>query len=417
MRTYQKLIAVASAAAAATAVAVVPAMADPPNHVAPSNAIVGVGSNTIQDVMNQFAVNYDATKKKSARPLETWDALGPTPHGLPASDAGDIVSKGAVSSKSPCLGPRPNGSGAGISATPPLALASNTKDPAKASTGFCTDFARSSSGPSATTPPGLQFLPFGTDNVTYATNATTNAPKNLTAKQLLEIYTCTVPAKNGHPANNWADLGGKPGRINAQLPQTGSGTRKFFLTAINGGTTPATPGTCVDSSKGESATTPPPNGNLPEENEGVNPFLHGANVIYPYSAAAYIEQGNSAFCAVKGCPIDPKTGAPDCKKPSPTQLQFGCNFRGSMILRNVNGTAAVITKKGKLVPNPKFTPLFIRKVYIVVRLAAKQPNGVPSYLQALFGPAGWLFTNKTAAKDICSYGFATLPQNRPDGCA
>jgi ABC-type phosphate transport system substrate-binding protein len=417
MRTYKVLVAVAAVAATAAAVAVVPAMADPKGEAAPSNAIVGVGSNTIQDVMNQFSVNYNAEKKATARPLYSWDAVGPTPSKLPAKDAGDIVSKGPVSTKSPCLGPRPNGSGAGISAAPPLALTANTKYTAKGSTGFCTDFARSSSGPASPALPGIVFLPFAKDNVTYATNAKTNAPNNLSAKQLLEIYTCTVPARGGHPANNWADLGGKKGKIDAQLPQVSSGTRKFFLTAINGGTVPATPGTCVNSSKGESATVPPPNGNYPEENEGYDPFLQGPNVIYPYSAGAYIEQGNSAPCAKKGCPINPKTGVPNCKTPKGKQLQFGCDFHGNMVLRDVNGTAPTETRKGKLVPNPKFTPLFVRSLYIVVRQGTSGPTSVPGYLKPLFGPTGWLFTNKTAAQDICNYGFATLPPTRKGGCA
>jgi hypothetical protein len=62
--------------------------------------------------------------------------------------------------------------------------------------------------------------------------------------------------------------------------------------------------------------------------------------------------------------------------------------------------------------NSKFTALFTRFVFVVVRTNAAKPGGVPGYLQHLFGPKGWLLTNKAAAGDICAYGFGPLPPRK-----
>jgi hypothetical protein len=61
------------------------------------------------------------------------------------------------------------------------------------------------------------------DAETYPVTAGGNAPTNLTVAQLTEIYSCTVSAVGSYPANNWADLGGKPGPIDALLPPTTAG--------------------------------------------------------------------------------------------------------------------------------------------------------------------------------------------------
>src|SRR5262249_59627569 len=64
---------------------------------------------------------------------------------------------------------------------------------------------------------GIAFITLAGDAVTYATQATTNAPANLTTAQLTAIYTCAV--------NNWNQVGGSNAPIKALIPQTGSGTR------------------------------------------------------------------------------------------------------------------------------------------------------------------------------------------------
>jgi ABC-type phosphate transport system substrate-binding protein len=371
MRTFHKLIAVGGVAATALAVTVVPAIADPPSGtLPPKNAIVGVGSDTIQFVFDQFSSDYNKTGP--SRPVYSWDAVNPKTGAI-----GDKI----VSKKGCAKEPRPNGSTGGLQAAAggPLALGANLKDPLG---GFCTDFSRSSRPTAAGDPSPVDFIPFATDAVTYATNAGSNAPADLTTTQLNEIYSCTVPATGGHPANNWADLGGKPGKINAQLPQAASGTRKFFLGAIG----VATPGSCVGSNA--------------EENEGVNSVLKGANTIFPYSVADYIAQVfHSAACLKSSCaPVRGKV----CK-PSKSQNAFGCDVHGRFQLNEINATLPTIVVGKTVALNPNFSTAFTRLVFAVVR-----GHSVPGYLKPFFGPTGWLLTNKHAAADICAYGFSPL---------
>jgi len=391
MRTLFKLVAGAAAAATVAAVAIAPAMADPINSkgktVTPKETdIVGVGSDTIQQVLDQFSLDYNATIKASAPHLYSWDATNPT-----TAAVHDVIR-----SKTGCAkAPRPNGSTEGIlgSAGGPYGLTANTQT--KDHKNFCADFARSSRGRAAGDPPsgpgGIQFVPFAIDAVTYATNAVTNAPANLTTADLAKIYTCQV--------RNWNKFkGGHSGTINAQLPQTGSGTRKFFLTALGNGTA-ITPGPCVDSGKNES-----PN-NLPEENEGVNKYLQGKNTVYPYSIGKFLaESFHSAKCLnglctpVKGVVCKPKKG----------QNRFGCDTHGAMVLRSINGTKPTSGKGAKQIINSKFSPAFVRLVYVVVRWTKRTPDNLPKYLEGIFGPKGWVCTKKTAQTDLANYGFLTL---------
>src|SRR5258708_39898097 len=82
MRTLKKLIAGAVVVASVTAVAVGPALADPitgsGKPVTPKETdVVGVGSDTIQFLLDQFAFDYNKSHSTGAR-LYSWDALNPT---------------------------------------------------------------------------------------------------------------------------------------------------------------------------------------------------------------------------------------------------------------------------------------------------------------------------------------------------
>src|SRR5215813_701434 len=366
MRTLKKLLLVGAAAATMTAMAVGPALADPPSGVKPKETdVVGVGSDTLQFLLDQFSFDYNKTH--TGAKLYSWDALNPKT-GLTDN----------ITTKSGCTAiVRPNGSSAGVAE-----LIKNQK------TGdgkhFCVDFARSSRPRASTDPPkasgGIVFVAVGKDAVTYATNATTNAPSNLTTAQLASIYTCTV--------TNWNQVGGKNGTINAQLPQTSSGTRAFFLKAIG----VATPGSCVNSTA--------------EENEGINSVLKGPNTIFPYSIGKYIAQKfHSAKCTNAAC-----TGSPACH-PTATQNKFGCDEHGSMVLRNINGTKPTTGSGAKTVINSHFSPNFIRTVFVVVRWA-KTADNIPAYLDKFFASSkrhGWVCSDKTAHQDLINYGFLPTP--------
>jgi hypothetical protein len=187
---------------------------------------------------------------------------------------------------------------------------------------------------------------------------------NLTIAQLKAIYTCTI--------KNWAAFGGANATITPFLPQSNSGTRKFFLKAI--GVT--NPGNCVTTG--------------PEENEGINPALNGAAVIYPFSIGSYVEQAfHSAACG---------------KVPTKKQNRFGCNETGVLTLGKVAG---VLPLSGMAI-NPAFAKTTLgRTLYNTVRFATTaQP--IPALMVPIFGSKaakGFICLSKVAAADIADYGF------------
>lgn len=375
MRILTKLAAGAAAAATAVAVAAAPALADPPKGVTPKPGdVVGVGSDTIQNVMDQFSHDFNASHSTGPK-LYSWDATNPKTGAI----------HDLIATKSGCAKiQRPDGSTEGITAL--------VTENATTSGHPCMDFARSSRDRAPTDPPfakgGIAFVTMAGDAVTYSTQAVTNAPANLTTAQLTAIYLCKV--------TNWNQVGGKSGTIKAFLPQTGSGTRAFFQTAIG----VATPGPCVSDDNG-----------LLQENEGVNPVLKSPNAIFPYSVGKYIaERYHSAKCLNSTC--TPNASGVICK-PTAGQNLFGCDTHGTMVLHKINGTAP--TKPFPLtntttnpVINPAFTPTFTRLLFEVVKFSTATSDHIPAYLEKFFGAKGWVCTNTTAKTDFRHYGFRVL---------
>jgi ABC-type phosphate transport system substrate-binding protein len=279
MRVASKIAVVAAAAATALGVGLGPALADPPAGTVPTlTSIVGVGSNTTTYVMDAISTAYNKTSPPNK--VWSWDATNPT-----TGAVGDTIeTKGTSATDKTCDIPRPDGSGAGITA-----LTETKTDGGQP----CINYARSSSGISSTTPPGLAFIAQGKDAVTWVTTTSaTGTPKSLTAAQLFAIYECKD--------TTWKSVGGTgTGTIVPALPQSSSGTRSFFLTAIG---SPVL-GSCVVNG---AFTVPGATGNpLPlEENTGISTggtgskattanqyfFTHTANALYPYSAADWIAQ-------------------------------------------------------------------------------------------------------------------------------
>jgi hypothetical protein len=134
------------------------------------------------------------------------------------------------------------------------------------------DIARSSSGAgtNANVNGLLAYVPYARDAVSYAYKAADSAAaavlSNLTAAQLTAIYSAATPT----------DIGGIT--INPRLPQSGSGTRSFFLGAI----AVSTPGAAVPAA--DNTTTGP------AENDAT---VLGVNQIIPFSVANWIAQSNS----------------------------------------------------------------------------------------------------------------------------
>ncbi|WP_109509002.1 Ig-like domain repeat protein [Nocardioides speluncae] len=203
---------VAAAAASSLALVASPATADP--SFTPVEAdVVGVGSDTTQFVMNFLADGTGPTQgwndTHATGRLASFDAIG--------GSATVVLKEGSA----PIT--RPNGSTAGKNL---LHGAGNNAD---------VDYARSSSALSAAeVSAGLQAFPFAVDGMRMAVKATgSNAPAAITSAQLLGIYKGEI--------TNWSEIGGTAGVIKPYVPQTGSGTRAFFLAqlkALNGGTDP-----------------------------------------------------------------------------------------------------------------------------------------------------------------------------------
>jgi ABC-type phosphate transport system substrate-binding protein len=379
MRMLSKVIVGAAAVAASIAMAAGPALADPPAGTTPKPTdVVGVGSDTIQNVMDQFSHDYNASH--TGVKLYSWDATNPSTGAI-----GDNITY-----KSGCtVEPRPDGSSAGIAA-----LATNNGGNTHGS--HCIDFARSSRDRSATDPAfaagGIAFDSLAGDAVTYATQPGSHAPANLSTAQLRSIYTCKV--------TNWSQVGGKAGKIAAFIPQAGSGTRNFFLAAL--GIT-GNPGSCVSD---VNATL--------QENEGVNPALNKnkANVVFPFSIGKWIaEKFHSAKCFNTACTA--ATSGPNkgkvCK-PSGKQNLFGCDTHGTMVLNSLNHTKPTTGTGSGTKINPAFSPTFTRTLFEVVRFstAAGNVNHIPPSLVKFFGPKGFVCTSKVAQQDLLNYGFIVL---------
>ena len=344
----------------------------------PMPSAVGVGSDTLEDVFDQFSADYNNTA--GAFPyLYSWDATNPFGGG------------GAIPVKTGCLPiARPDGSLAGITQ-----LATFTKT----STGgfYCTSFARSSRPRAPADPPyaagGVTFVKLASDTVTWATQAVTDAPRSLTVAQLAAIYTCTD--------TNWAQVGGQNAPIQPFLPQPGSGTRAFFLAAIGVGA----PGGCVSDDMGQL-----------QENEGVNPVLHSPDAIVPYSTGKYIAEAfHSARCLNAACTPSPQGVA--CV-PTGTDNPFGCNTHGTMVLNQINGVPPTAGIGIHTEINLRFPAAFHRTLYDVVPYDPNTPNHIPGSevgapggvdLDLIFGHQGWACTSPTAKTDLRNYGFLPIP--------
>ncbi len=230
----------------ATGVTVSMAQADP-SGTPTFRALAGVGSDTTQGVMNGLAqVIKDGSGNKL---IASYDAVGSATIKTKATGCDSIA--------------RPNGSGAGRTA---LMNSVNAND-------GCLQFARSSSISTTATTPGLTYIPYAVDAVTYMVTSASTLPRSLSLADLKAIYMC-----QGDPT------------IKPLIPQSGSGTRAFWLgklsiteAQINAGSFP-----CI---KDKVGSTPI------EEHDGrvLDPLS-----IAPISIAQYISQASSTIPDLRG---------------------------------------------------------------------------------------------------------------------
>ncbi|MEV4615951.1 substrate-binding domain-containing protein [Kitasatospora sp. NPDC049258] len=216
--------------------------------------LAGVGSDTTQGVMNALANTVTVNGQKV---LGSYDAVG----------SSTINTKAAAA----CQGlSRPNGSGAGRSALLNELNKGNG----------CLDFARSSSLNLAASTPGLTYVPFAVDGVTYAVSAGSSVPLDLTVADLHGIYTCD-PGYVG-TAPNYS--------IRPLLPQAGSGTRSFWEATVGITEADVAAGRygCISDTKG---------GKKIEEHDGR--VLDTASLV-PFSIAQYIAQSSGTLADIRG---------------------------------------------------------------------------------------------------------------------
>ncbi|WP_322748214.1 MULTISPECIES: PstS family phosphate ABC transporter substrate-binding protein [unclassified Frankia] len=334
-----------------------PALADPPAGVTPAAGdIVGVGSDTTQNIMNDYSVSYNATSP--AHKLYSWNATGTTP----------------ITAKAGCANyARPNGSSAGVTAL-------NNDPAAYNASGVCVDFARSSRYPDATKASDVDktFLAYAKDVVTWAAKPVSPklTPKTVSTAQLTAIYSCTLT--DWHTINS--ALPSSP--IEPYLPQSGSGTRNSFLKAlsnsgnVNGPNAALVPGACVR----QPATM--------EENSGVSlqANLQAGDTIgdalVPYSAGKWVAQS-------RGGDVDNRNG---------------------FTVREIDSVPATIPDVANGAAGPySLNPSgkFARLLFNVLK---NQPGStgldkIWSNYTPVFGKAGYICTHPLSANE----GFISLP--------
>jgi hypothetical protein len=366
------------------ATSISPAAADPTRPYA------AAGSDTIQDVWNGLTNDFGAVVPSVA----SWNAF-PNP---PATD----TTTGNAYIQTKTGGNwfiRPAGSGEGQKAL--SAVWDNTGHPthlypfsgstSAALTHEDVDFSRSSSGPAAGT--GLKFLPFARDAVAiaYKPYSTLTSGLNLTTGQIAELYNGvdntgdSVVTFSEQPATSSTVVSINGVVVHPKIPQSGSGTRSFFLSAIGVTTAQLAPYIPVPNNL-------PSAGGLPE-NDGT--VLTANGDLIPFSAAQWISQSNGkATDSTGGLALSSVNGAAPTSGSAPT-MSSGALFGH----KTLGGDYDVVPSTG--VGN------FNRDTYDVVP-ASFLLGSATSKQSALINILGGTLGGAGAKSVIRSYGFGSL---------
>src|SRR5580658_3049765 len=378
-----------------------PALADPTCQE------VATGSDTIQDVMNQYAVDLGTNE------LCSFNAVDPV-SGSQTTNIEYIKGLNATEPAVTCLAQRPNGSGAGQVGLRESINPSTTATPAlsPAAPAGCSDIARSSSGPTSNTAGALTFIPFAEDAVTGAIGPATggvvqgiNGPVTTVATQLTTTNAFTT-ANLTNLYKNCAEVseGGvtywpfevgvtQPTgtqRIDLYVPQARSGTLKFWAQELGFSAT-ALPA-CVFQTIQQGTSS----GTSVEEHNGTD-VATDPDGYTPFSIAQWISQS----VHTTGDPVD-------------------LDRRYGALLQDIGGVSPFTgTQLNKAFP-------LNREVYNVVagcRVDTTAPLpftgatcSIDSTLQAMLVGTGSSLCQD--ALSIINYGFALLVNNtnEPDSC-
>jgi hypothetical protein len=275
--------------------AAAPASADPAvNYVA-------VGSDTIQDVMNGFALS-------EGNILGSYNATNPVTQATHEIITPAKVPVGAVSPVTSCSYARPNGSSEGFAAldfSVTQVSVSHLATPGPA-TG-CVDIARSSSAPgtfassgpgSASTSGTLIYIPFALDAVAGAVGPSTaiTDANSFTTAELTAMYgSCTPTTVGTHtyfPTESGVTTPPSDIPIDLYVPQSGSGTLKFWASKVgisldSNGNPTGTSAPCVK----QTIVAGPSTGTIVEEHDGTA-VASDPNGYMPFSIAQWIAQSN-----------------------------------------------------------------------------------------------------------------------------
>ena len=323
-----------------------------------SNSYVLVGSDTLDASANALA-NGTSASGASVRITAGGNAVG------------SFDAFGSTTIQTKPAGPywaRPAGSGEGLKAlsrsigvttATPTNTTTYSFKPVGAAAAISrdiagqVDIARSSGTPTENTSGPLLWVPYGRDAVSYAYKAGEGAtvPANigsLTKAELTAIYNNTYTQPTG-------------ATIRAKLPQTGSGTRNFWVAQLGIGQTPA--------GVPDASTT-----TLQENNAAAISTVPAGEIwIIPFSAANWIAQSNN---------VAPNT-IPG------TSVQLGA----------IGGTAAYTTDGTTLSANPAFYgTAFGRETYVIVEFARVDSSN------ASYDPALASLVNPSNAKSFANFG-------------
>ncbi|MFF4313861.1 Ig-like domain repeat protein [Streptomyces sp. NPDC001507] len=323
MRNLRSSAALVAAAVVAGGIALAsPAVADPDSGT--FRQLVGVGSDTTQDVLNALAgdtvnsTSYSATAVKSTNGagIASYDAIQP---GTGATGTKITTRTGGTTFL------RPNGSGAGRTAL--SESLTGDLDASGASVKGQVDFARSSGGPSASGS-ALTYIPMARDAVGVAVKG--SGLDTLTVQQLHDIYIGHLTVVNGQT-------------VHPKIPQGGSGTRKFFLNAI-----------------GVADSDVPASIGVVQENQA-NAALTEDGALVPFSVGSWIAQNNGV--------------SPDYSK---TAAAAGGHLASVQLPGDDGATSPVTTVNGKLAPVNAYyeNATFGRDVYNVVPSRAIDPTSI-----------------------------------------
>lgn len=337
-----------------------------PASADPVTTYVAVGSDTTQDAMNGLARGIGAGF------VGSWDAINPVTG----------AAHETINPKPGCKFARPNGSAEGVDALRTALGGGPGTAPVPTPGAGCVDIARSSSGPTSDPNGQLVFIPFALDAVAPTTGpatavtgpdpavatAITNADQFTVANLTSLYHDCAAVTVGG--VTYTPDV-----NIHLYIPQSGSGTRKFWAKTL-GNFDAVNPPACVHDHifvQGSGFT-----GGQVEEHDGTV-FAGDSLAIGPFSIAQWLSQSRSS-------------------------VTFANDRRHNSALHSlvVSGTAVAPTVGTNMNASYPIT----REVYNVVKYASVVGAGADPNLVSLLVGTGSTLCNLGVV--IRRFGFATL---------